>query len=95
MSCMELQLAAEDVVFAQDALRALLELNDPGSTSCVAAGVALKQAIDRLGYASVRHRNRPMSQILAAIKEARDMFRNDGTEGETVHLLCDELERRL
>jgi urease accessory protein UreE len=33
--------------------------------------------------------------IKNAIKTLREAFRNDGAEGESVHLVCDELERRV
>lgn len=33
------------------------------------------------------------SRVTAAMRFAREAFRNDGAEGETVHLLCDEIDR--
>jgi hypothetical protein len=38
---------------------------------------------------------RARSVVQSAVLVAREMFRNDGAEGETVHLLCDELELRI
>lgn len=34
-------------------------------------------------------------QLLKMIEWARREWRNDGAEGETVHVLCDELEARI
>ncbi len=33
------------------------------------------------------------ARVTGALHFAREAFRNDGAEGETVHLLCDEIER--
>ena len=35
----------------------------------------------------------PPAIMIGVIKTARESFRNDGAEGETVHRLCDEVER--
>jgi hypothetical protein len=41
------------------------------------------------------YKPRPIDEVEGAIKFARENFCNDGAEGETVHLLCDELQVAL